>query len=152
MKAVHDGVYEGLVSYGSGQMQCIRGGLYIQTPHGDTGAEGAFHGKEVWDMVGVHGSGGVPARLYVKLYKNKYGCLFTVPIHHLLLMRGDCVHAGDKMKEPRFHFHLFSQNLGVVEKQGRKGPKKRKVEEYFEYPTHLSLRTDHRDHPFRLPV
>ena len=149
MKAVHDGVYGGLVRYGSGTMQCIRGGLYIQTPHGDTGAEGAFHGKSVWDMVGVHGCEGVPARLYVKSYKNKYGSLLTIPLHNLLLMRGDCVHAGDAMVDCRFHFHLFSNPVVTGEEESGRN-KKRKVEEFF--PVHLSLRTDYRDHPFGLPV
>jgi hypothetical protein len=99
-------------------MQNIVGGTEHQHAHADQGRPQEFRGQRTYPFVATHGFGVFPFQLWLLPDGNadiKYGFLHTFKPTSLLLMRGDCVHAGGVSKAPRCHTKFFPlPKAGIV--------------------------------------
>ena len=92
------------------KMTNLAGGSEYQHAHSDQGRPSQFKDEKTFPFVATHGFGTYPFQLW--LLPNaatdiKYGFPHTFKPSNLLLMRGDFVHAGGILKDPRCHMEFY---------------------------------------------
>ena len=87
----------------------VIGGTNYQHPHSDTARIGSYNNLDVFPFVALHGFGLDPFSLWLlpEPFELRYGFLHTFEAHQMLLLRGDCLHAGTPSTIPLGHMEFF---------------------------------------------
>ena len=91
-------------------MQNLVGGKEYQHAHADQGRPQSFRDQTIFPFVAQHGFGRYPFQLWLLPNATndiKYGFLKTFSARALVLMRGDFVHAGGVLTDPRCHMSFY---------------------------------------------
>ena len=100
-------------------MQNIVGGNTFQHAHADQGRYQEYKEETTFPFVATHGFGFYPFQLWLlpasKGGKGKHGFLHTFSKTSMLFMRGDFVHAGGVLQDPRCHMEFYPKpKAGLV--------------------------------------
>ena len=82
-----------------------------QHPHCDQGKVGSYASELIFPFVAVHGFGVNEFQLWLLPCHRRrdHGFLYQFPKTAIVFMRGDFVHAGGCLQEPRAHMEFFPQ-------------------------------------------
>ena len=92
------------------KMTNLAGGTEYQHAHSDQGRPLSFRDEKTFPFVATHGFGKYPFQLWLlpnAATDMKYGFLHTFNPSDLLIMRGDFVHSGGILKDPRCHMEFY---------------------------------------------
>jgi hypothetical protein len=92
------------------KMQNLVGGNTYQHPHADQGRPGEYKEERTFPFVATHGFGLHEFELWLLPATGgqyKHGFLHRFPSEALILMRGDFVHAGGVVSDPRCHMEFY---------------------------------------------